>query len=91
MDTKPNHNHSHYQRPQGQYTPSNPNHAGETNYPLLSHHYTPTSYGHGNGSGNYGNYGMSYDPLAPSVTQGGGGGGSGQSGMLNGERNGESS
>jgi hypothetical protein len=90
MDTKPNHNHNHYQRPHqsGQYTPSNPNHAGETNYPLLSHHYTPTSYG--NGSGNYGNYGMSYDPLAPSVTHGGGGG-AGQSGMLNGERNGESS
>jgi len=87
MDTKPNHNHNHYQRPQGQYTPSNPNHAGETNYPLLSHHYTPTSYGNGDGSGNYGNYGMSYDPLAPSLQ----GGGAGQSGMLNGERNGESS
>jgi len=88
MDTKPN-GHNHFQRPphQGQYTsaPSNPNHAGETNYPLLSHHYTPTN-SSGYAGGNYGNYGMSYDPLAPPQ-----GGGAGQSGILNGERNGESS
>lgn len=107
MDTKPNINHSHthnhnhnphshhqhqhpHQQSYGNPT-ANPLHSGESNYPLLSHHYTPTT-GYGNGTGNYGNYGMNYDPLAP-LSSNGGGGGTGQSGisMNMSERNGESS